>query len=496
MQQKKRFGFSRVVLLCTALLAVSGVANAQQIIWLGTLGGGTSNAYNVSSSGVVVGSAEDAGGRTRAFLWTASTGMQDLGTLGGTTSLAYAISEDGRVVVGYATDSSGQERAFLWTAQGGMQNLGTLGGTWSRALSVSPDGTFVTGSAADASGQRYPFRWTAASGMENLGSFGGESWAWGVSADGSVVVGWSRNAAGQPRAFRWTASGGLQDLGTLGGGFSLAYDVSADGNVVVGRSENPGGAPDTAFRWTPWGGMQNLGTLGGSRSFAYSVSADGNVVVGWANTASGARRACRWTLAGGAEDLNQTYAHLLTPGSELRTAYAISPDGRYIVGFGLNAVTGRGEAFLLDTMVTVTGNVELRDFGGDVTQVPVAVELRQAGNVISTLTLSLDPSGNYAFAIYPGTYDIAFKASHWLRTVVPNVSVSGSSVTVNVSLTNGDIDGDNEVTLFDFGALVAAFGSEPGDDNWNADADLDGDAEVTLFDFGVLVRNFGAIGDE
>lgn len=179
MPQKKRFGFSRVALLFTAVLAVSCVANAQQLTWLGTLGGGTSNAYNVSSGGVVVGSAEDASGRTRAFLWTASTGMQDLGTLGGTTSLAYAVSEDGRVVVGYATDSNGQERAFLWTAQGGMQNLGTLGGTWSRALSVSPDGTFVTGSATDASGQRYPFLWTASSGMENLGSFGGESWAWG-----------------------------------------------------------------------------------------------------------------------------------------------------------------------------------------------------------------------------------------------------------------------------------------------------------------------------
>jgi hypothetical protein len=67
---------------------------------------------------------------------------------------------------------------------------------------------------------------------------------------------------------------------------------------------------------------------------------------------------------------------------------------------------------------------------------------------------------------------------------------------VDVSLTNGDIDGDNEVTLFDFGELVAAFGSMPGDSNWNPDADLDGDAEVTLFDFGILVQNFGAIGDE
>jgi len=42
---------------------------------------------------------------------------------------------------------------------------------------------------------------------------------------------------------------------------------------------------------------------------------------------------------------------------------------------------------------------------------------------------------------------------------------------------------------------VAAFGSMPVDSNWNPDADLDGDDEVTLFDFGILARNFGAIGD-
>ncbi|GIV15527.1 MAG: hypothetical protein KatS3mg022_0962 [Armatimonadota bacterium] len=147
---------------------------------------------------------------------------------------------------------------------------------------------------------------------------------------------------------------------------------------------------------------------------------------------------------------------------------------------------------------SISGNVELRDFDGDITQVPVTVELRQDGNVVRTATVNLDSSGNYTIpAVLPGTYDLAFKASHWLRTVVTGVTVEDADVTdVNVSLTNGDIDGDNEVTLFDFGNLVAAFGSMPGDSNWNPDADLDGDLEVTLFDFGVLVRNFGAIGDE
>ena len=49
------------------------------------------------------------------------------------------------------------------------------------------------------------------------------------------------------------------------------------------------------------------------------------------------------------EDLNVAYANLLDDGSYLETAQAISPDGRYIVGTGYNAATGRREAYLLDT---------------------------------------------------------------------------------------------------------------------------------------------------
>jgi probable HAF family extracellular repeat protein len=145
----------------------------------------------------------------------------------------------------------------------------------------------------------------------------------------------------------WSQS--LTWLGVLPDGrYSYAYDVSADGAVVVGGSYDNEGRP-RAFRWTAAEGMQDLGTLGGDGSVAKGVSADGSVVVGWAENAAEQRRAFRWTASRGMEDLNTTYASLLTNGSTLIEAYAISPDGRYIVGRGYNAATGRFEAFLLDT---------------------------------------------------------------------------------------------------------------------------------------------------
>ena len=135
-------------------------------------------------------------------------------------------------------------------------------------------------------------------------------------------------------------------LGTLpGGSESLAWGVSADGTVVVGSAHNAAGQ-ERAFRWEN-GVMQDLGTLGGLESAAVGVSDDGTVVVGEADNAAGQWRAFRWTVGGGMEDLNTTYASLLTNGSVLLVASDISPDRRYIVGAGYNAAMERFEAFLL-----------------------------------------------------------------------------------------------------------------------------------------------------
>jgi probable HAF family extracellular repeat protein len=187
--------------------------------------------------------------------------MQDLGTLGGWGSGAWGVSADGSVVVGVAENASGRDRAFRWTVEGGMQDLGTLGGNNSWAEGVSADGSVVVGWAENASGRDRAFRWTAEGGMQDLGTLpgGGGSYASGVSADGSVVVGWAWDASYQERAFRWTAADGMQDLNQLyaallqdGSVLIEATAISPDGRYIVGQGYNAATWRDEAFVLDTW----------------------------------------------------------------------------------------------------------------------------------------------------------------------------------------------------------------------------------------------------
>jgi probable HAF family extracellular repeat protein len=65
-------------------------------------------------------------GPYHAFLYEDGQ-MKDLGTLGGGSSEAYGINDSGRVIGGSNT-SSGERHAFLYE-NGQMKDLGTLGGT-------------------------------------------------------------------------------------------------------------------------------------------------------------------------------------------------------------------------------------------------------------------------------------------------------------------------------------------------------------------------------
>jgi len=366
--------FARVWSIVSASLLLATASWSQSLTWLRTPPGGFwTIPTGVSADGSVVVGTADA--NNRAFRWTRVMGMVDLGTLGGSGSWATGVSADGSVVVGTAENARGQYRAFRWvltdpaTGAGTMYDLGTLGGNRSEARDVSADGRVVVGVALNAAGQWRAFRWvltdpaTGAGTMYDLGSIDARA----VSADGSVVVGTFYNN-GQTRAFRWvltdpaTGAGRLYDLGAPLGSNSEydAYDVSADGRVVVGMAYDTSSWRATYFRWVLTNPNTGAGTMRSLGTYTFdilnplnppSVSADGSIIIYSYFSDYNQPVSYIWTVQEGLSQLVLDFYPYTFPSGMDPVLNSISPNGRYIVGLGINAATESVEAFLLDTQL-------------------------------------------------------------------------------------------------------------------------------------------------
>lgn len=302
-------------------------SGSQPSVDLGTLGGTSSKAVSINTSGMVVGESTTPGNTTtHAFAWTQAGGMVDLGTLGGTVSGAAAINDNGMVVGFSGTPGSTAGHAFAWTQAGGMVDLGTLGGTSSSAVAINDNGMVVGYSDTPGNTTSHAFAWTQAGGMIDLGSLsGGASKATAVNING-MVVGFSSLTGGANHAFVWTQAAGMVDLGTLGGPHSNALAINNNG-MVVGWANLPGPFSNNhAFAWTQTGGMVDLGTLGGLASTAAAVNNNG-MVVGFSDTApfSGSPvRAFSWTPGGGMVNLGTL------PGAVASEALAVNANGKVV----------------------------------------------------------------------------------------------------------------------------------------------------------------------
>jgi hypothetical protein len=71
------------------------------------------------------------------------------------------------------------------------------------------------------------------------------------------------------------------------------------------------------------------------------------------------------------------------------------------------------------------------------------------------------------------------------------IPLGATSLTVLKFPLLGDINGDNVVNFLDASLLGAAWGSHPGDPNWNPRADLNNDGTVNFLDAIILSANFG-----
>ncbi len=177
-------------------------------------------------------------------------------------------------------------------------------------------------------------------------------------------------------------------------------------------------------------------------------------------------------------------------------------------GTAIATVLGVDNIKAIGGSTTVSGTVTLGDTTITSGSRSVTFEYRTPNTttVVETKTGTIDlATGSFSIPApaTPGSYDLAVKTGSWLRNKAL-INTSGGSVTgVSISLTNGDIDQDNSITVFDYGVLSDYFDLSSDNANWNtvggngfapSDADLDGDGSVTVFDYGILSDHFDLNG--
>lgn len=413
-------------------------------------------------------------GHTRAFRWNTMdpipTLLDDL-PFGSTENRALSLSGNGNVAVGQGLSGSGAE-ATVWRNSEDPMGLGDLANGFysSRANGVSADGVVAVGTGYSEMG-REAFRWTEAGGMQGLGhpSLGVASEAFDVSSDGSTVVGVSETFnAILGEAFYWTEESGMVGLGDLPGGdfMSRANAVSNSGDTIVGVSSTTNG--DVAFRWTSAAGIETLGVLpGGTNSSAHGVSADGNTIIGEASTQAALPAAFLWTQESGMQDLAEVLRVDYGLSSELdgwhlTSATAVSPNGSFLVGTGINPA-GDIRAWHVDFEDSELLAPDFDDDGVlsifDIDALSLAI---RTGSTDNRFDVNMDGSVN------------ATDHREWIDVV---------------GFKTGDTDLDGNVTFTDFLRLAESFDKQGG---WGQ-GDFDGSGAVVFTDFLALAANFNTI---
>lgn len=441
------------------------------------------------SGGQQVGAGFTATG-AHAMLWTGTQASQiDLHPA--TAAQSYAYGAGGGQQVGYSI-ISGNPKAMLWTGSAASAiNLSPPGTTGSYAFAT--DGVHQVGSARTVSTLFRAVMWTGTAGSAvSLHPSLSYVTSMAEALDGGYQVGYAA-ASGHIYACVWNGTAASYvSIDPPGATYSRAHAIS--GTQVVGEAGDFGAAGQHAVLWNGFsaGSAVSLKPLWlDGNDFAQGTN--GTSQVGYGISTDGTHHAIVWRgTAASAVDLNA----YLPAGATGAEAWAIDAEGNIVGSTYFGALE---RATIWRPACVVSGDVALEDFVGDMTQQPIVVEFRNPGSttVLDSQTVSLSASGHYELnAGLRGTYDLAFKAPHWLRSVVISVNTVGSTATANTSLANGDVDGDNEVGIGDYAILSVAYNSTEGDANWVANADLNGDLSVDIADYALLSANYGSVGDD
>jgi len=117
----------------------------------------------------------------------------------------------------------------------------------------------------------------------------------------------------------------------------------------------------------------------------------------------------------------------------------------------------------------------------------------QVGSPINTLT---NTTGTFVISnLTAGTYDVGIKSTRSVSEMEFNVTLSSTAVVDFGTMRVGDCNNDDYVTISDRTLLYGAWGTQPGDLKWRANADFNHDGYITISDRTLLYGKWGQWGD-
>ncbi len=102
------------------------------------------------------------------------------------------------------------------------------------------------------------------------------------------------------------------------------------------------------------------------------------------------------------------------------------------------------------------------------------------GNITTTPT----PTIEHVYS-EEGTYTVT------LTVHDVNGATANKADTITVAILVGDLNGDGKVDIKDIAIVAKAYGSLPGDSNWNPVADINGDGKVDIKDIAIVAKHYG-----
>lgn len=477
-----------------------------------------------------------------AFLWDATSGMKDLGVLpGGASSEGIAINNAGQVL-GIGRYPSLRIYSFLWDSVNGMQDLSARLGARVTAYDLNEAGNVVGAFDAGLSSTggviTHAFFWDGSGSLIDIGAVGQSwnNWAAAINNHGQVI------GNSDEGAFYWDADHGMRLLGAPNGYYpsdTFLYAMN-DSGTIVGGSYNPNS--EAHFRAVlrkagVWYDLNDLVVFDRPLALleARTINNQGRIIAyGWAQGQDAYHRFLLIpmsvdSLALSASILaqNQTATATLSLNVPAPTKLDLKltssnpalvlPDkvtvlkGKKTATFTFTAktVTGRTDGVITATyrtlkksvsvsvrpLVTLSGKVGLQGCLNSAQS--LTFDFRWADNTPAfTRPVKLNSDGSFQLTNVPAAaYKLAVKGSKWLRRVTYINTLNGPVTSLTIKLLPGDVVEDNAVNDTDLKTLQKAYGSKPGDANWNAQADLDCDGKVGANDLALLQKNLGKTGD-